>query len=462
MKADLILDPALRQAFERDGFTVTPLLDAEDIQELSAVYQSFPSGMSTGFYTTLWSEDLTYRRAVRDVVTRVLSKRLNGILGRGRVVLCQMAVKQAGMGDSTCPMHSDWSFVDESIHQPISLWIPLVDITPEVGPLKVVPGSHRVFRRIRPNQPREFHYGPLDSILPELEQSRAREILVPAGTAILYDGAILHGSRGNQSSRDRVSVVAVYVPKDAQLYHYWQSRPDWVEVFEVDEEFLTSEVAWGSPPSNRPRIEILDLPRREIPLTLDRFDSEVSASTALPSSISGLDPWRTVSLDGIVQSELDHLGSSKVVALDAGQLAELREFYDSHCVGFSSGFHADMFSSDLSYRQSVFETISRTLMPVLNQILPGYEICIANFIVKEAGADSSEVGLHQDWSIVDATRHRSVNIFIPLTDVNSRTAVSMFLTGVTGLGGGGRALFMRSHRRRSVSKNGATRCEPSR
>lgn len=429
MKADLILDPTLRRGFERDGFAVTPLLDAQDIAEVSAVYQSVPSGMSTGFYTTLWSEDLDYRRAVRNVVTKVLSRRLKGILGRGRFILTQLAVKQAGGGDSTCPMHSDWSFVDESIHQPISFWIPLIDITPEVGPLKVVPGSHRVFRRIRPNQPREFHYGPFDEILPLLEETRAREILISAGTAILYDGAIVHGSRGNQSSKDRVSVVAVYVPEDAPLYHYWQSHPNWVEVFEVDEEFLTSEVEWGKPPTNRRRIEILDLPPRETPITLDRFDSEVAASTAVHPTISGVDPWRTVSLDGVIQSELDHLGSSKVLALAADQVAELREFYETHAVRFSSGFHADMFSSDLSYRQAVYEGIARTLNPVVDSILPGYEINIANYIVKEAGAESSEVGLHQDWSIVDATRHRSVNIFVPLTDVNIENGCLHVLDG---------------------------------
>jgi ectoine hydroxylase-related dioxygenase (phytanoyl-CoA dioxygenase family) len=429
VQADLIVNPNLRHSFEKEGYAVTPLLEPADVAELSAMYESFPSGMSTGFYTTLWSEDADYRLAVREVVTRVLTRRLGNILRGGRVILSQLAVKQAGGGESTCPMHSDWSFVDESAHQPISLWIPLVPITPEVGPLRVVPGSHRVFRRIRPNQPLSFHYSAFDDIMAELDRSRAQEVFLRAGDAILYDGAIIHGSRGNQSPRDRVAVVAVVVPQGAPLYHYWQRDSQSVEVFEVDEDFLATEVRWGNRPAGRRCIEILDLPPRERPLTMEDFDRELAMPTSRPVTLSGVDPWRAVSLDPVVQRELDFLGSSKNVALEPTQVDQLVGIYESLGCDLNAGFHADMFSKNTDYRRRVFESVRGVMAPVVARLMPDYEVRVANFIVKEIGTETSVVGLHQDWSIVDASRHRSFNIFIPLVDVDLKNGCLHVLDG---------------------------------
>ena len=94
-----------------------------------------------------------------------------------------------------------------------------------------------------------------------------RELPMKAGGAILYDGAITHGSRSNQSSADRVAVVAALVPEHAQLLHYWMPSRAEVEVFAVRDDFYRSQVAVGQPPEGSAPVEVLRFSGEEPVLT---------------------------------------------------------------------------------------------------------------------------------------------------------------------------------------------------
>ena len=143
MSCDLILDTALAEQFARDGFAYTPLLNADDVAELLACYREVTPQMAAGFYTTLWSDDLEYRRKVHETICRVLDRRLGSVLRPSKYILTQFAVKQGGRTGTACPLHQDWSMSDESRHPCVSVWCPLVDVDAGNGPLAVVPGRDR-------------------------------------------------------------------------------------------------------------------------------------------------------------------------------------------------------------------------------------------------------------------------------------------------------------------------------
>jgi len=101
------------------------------------------------------------------------------------------------------------------------------------------------------------------------------------------------------------------------------------------------------------------------------------------------------------------------------QIDELIQFYQKnpHVIK-ERGFHSTMHQPDVKYRKSIFEKISFSLNKRVRQLFPDHIVLIANFVVKESGVDS-DVGLHADWSYVDETRHRSINIWCPLVDTHS-------------------------------------------
>lgn len=84
----------------------------------------------------------------------------------------------------------------------------------------------------------------------------------------------------------------------------------------------------------------------------------------------------------------------------------------------ASGFHATMYSGSEAYRRNVHELIEPVVSAKLNRVLHGYRLRVANWVVKEAGKADSVVGFHQDWSFVDESRFRSINLWFPLMDVN--------------------------------------------
>ena len=271
MRADLIIDDTLRRQFETDGYAVTPLLTPDDVQELLDVYRSAPSGLAAGFYTTLWSLDLDYREKVNEAITRVVGRRLEGVLKSRQIFLSQFAVKQPGETSSECPLHQDWSFVDDTQYWVVSIWCPLVDVDSSNGCLAVVPGSHLSSLRIRANQPKENYYWPFDNLLPAFRERYLTELPMKAGDCVLYDGRIVHGSKPNKTPNDRPAVVATVAPTDAQLLHFWQRTSSEVEVFEVDSDFFWKEVEWGKRPENRPVVAVVESAPFESPITEEQY-----------------------------------------------------------------------------------------------------------------------------------------------------------------------------------------------
>lgn len=258
MRQDMFLDDEHRLRFERDGYTVAPLLTPDDVERLLTVYREAPSGVSTGFYTTLWSDDLDYRRRVDEAIRDTVRHRLAGLLHPGRFFLNQFAVKRGNEPKtSECPLHQDWSYLDETEHSVVSIWCPLVDVDHVNGCLAVVPGSH-LTTQIRPNMPRDQWYWVYRDAIADIRARHLIELPMRAGECILYDGRIIHGSQPNSSSEDRPVVVACQAPSSATLLHYWRSGPSSVDVFQVDESFFWKDVRWGSRPTDRPLVRTIE------------------------------------------------------------------------------------------------------------------------------------------------------------------------------------------------------------
>jgi ectoine hydroxylase-related dioxygenase (phytanoyl-CoA dioxygenase family) len=227
--------------------------------------------LNAGFYTTLWSPSLDYRRGVDQAIRRVFDRRVPTLLGPSRMFLSQFAVKPAGEASSECPLHQDWSFTDDTKYRVVSIWCPLVDVDSANGCLAVVPGSQWAHPRIRPNGPKEGFYWPFYDVEPILRARYLKEIPMKAGNCVIYDGRIIHGSRTNSTSQDRPAVVATFAPAHAPLYHYWQNTPETVEVFDVDEEFYLSDVEYGHRPAERPLVGILPCAPLAEPITEASF-----------------------------------------------------------------------------------------------------------------------------------------------------------------------------------------------
>src|SRR6185436_596012 len=97
-----------------------------------------------------------------------------------------------------------------------SLWM-LDDFTAENGSLRVVPGSHRFFRR-----PQE--------VLADPQAPHPDEVLVTgrAGDVVIMNSHLWHGGTANRTGRPRLALHAFYCRSDKPQQQYQKAllRPD--------------------------------------------------------------------------------------------------------------------------------------------------------------------------------------------------------------------------------------------
>jgi hypothetical protein len=186
--------PAILAARDRYGPAATPL------EERDTYGKAFLKGMN------LWSGDEGVKRFVCARRFARIAAELLGVDGV-RVYHDQALVKEPGGG--LTPWHQDQHYWPLATDHTITMWMPLVDVTPEMGTLHFASGSH--------------HHGYLGD-LPISDESEARFeqfirdrgfVKVPgaamaAGDATFHYGWTLHGAPGNSSPTPREVMTIIW------------------------------------------------------------------------------------------------------------------------------------------------------------------------------------------------------------------------------------------------------------
>jgi len=133
--------------------------------------------------------------------------------GRGvRFDISKLNMKSAGFG-SPVEWHQDWAFYPHTNDDLAAVGVMLDDITPENGPMQVVPGSHR--------GPLFNHHadgvfcGAIDPATPGLDLDRAVPCLGAAGSISIHHARVTHGSAPNHSGQPRRLLLLQYRCADA-------------------------------------------------------------------------------------------------------------------------------------------------------------------------------------------------------------------------------------------------------
>ncbi|MCU1497901.1 MAG: hypothetical protein JWM47_1854, partial [Acidimicrobiales bacterium] len=223
-----VTDAAEAARFDADGYFVRPLLSAGDRDALLALFESLPVEHGVGFTAALAQLDHAENLRVSAAIEAVVLPRLRGVVDGFGPIGATFLVKGSGE-EGAMVVHQDWNAVDERVADSLTVWCPLADVGPDDGPLEVIPGSHRWFPSFRsPLLPSvQVAFGPeVDAALQPLP--------VPAGSAIVYSHALLHGSRQNRSGRSRIVVQIGMAPIDQPLVMCFPGPAETVELRRVE------------------------------------------------------------------------------------------------------------------------------------------------------------------------------------------------------------------------------------
>jgi len=132
---------------------------------------------------------------------------------------------------------------------------------------------------------------------------------------------------------------------------------------------------------------------------------------SIPPSFRSDDNQRTLETQGWVVVDL----------LPPGDVAELGTFFATAAHRTASDAYDDTYAefsvihSRPLFRRAAFERITKAAMPHLEPLLTDHRPLVANFVNKPCG--TGVVPMHQNWSVVDEARFRSLSVWIALTDV---------------------------------------------
>ncbi len=156
---------------------------------------------------------------------RVLSRCAGGpVRAWGDAAYVKMPVSRAG---GKTPWHQDWPYYPFDRAGSLTVWIALVDVPPEMGPMRFVSGSHlwgpqgRVVGRTDGKDTMD--------ILPQFLRDKVEispEVGMKAGDATVHDDMTIHSAPPNQTDKPRWAYTMQAFPADTLFTGCPQRRTD--------------------------------------------------------------------------------------------------------------------------------------------------------------------------------------------------------------------------------------------
>ena len=120
--------------------------------------------------------------------------------------------KPAHNGKET-PWHQDGQYWPIVPLATCTVWIAIDDCTPENGPLRYIPGSHKTHRLMGHTQDNSPEFTLNQKLnADEYDEAQAEDLIIEAGQMALHDVFIAHGSSANNSPRPRRGMTMRMMP----------------------------------------------------------------------------------------------------------------------------------------------------------------------------------------------------------------------------------------------------------
>ena len=162
--------------------------------------------------TNVWRKNEAVKRFVMAERFARIAAELMGVSGV-RLYHDQALIKEPG-GKPT-PWHQDFYYWALDTEHTITMWMPLVDVTREMGSMSFVKASHRekAFKQLPISETSQMYF---EQVIRD-QNSEVHSYALKAGDATFHSGRTLHSAHANSSSARREVMTIIYYADGARI-----------------------------------------------------------------------------------------------------------------------------------------------------------------------------------------------------------------------------------------------------
>jgi hypothetical protein len=121
-------------------------------------------------------------------------------------------------------------------------------------------------------------------------------------------------------------------------------------------------------------------------------------------------------IDPRLDAALTRDGYAVVPMLEDDEVRRLRDLFEDVRPAAVTGFSASPATLPADLAVEVSAAIAAVVVPRLDAMMHGFRVLGGAFLAKGSG-DGGELGVHQDWTCVDESASRSLNVWCALGDI---------------------------------------------
>lgn len=212
---------------------VIPLSVLQNLINLADKHLNVENGK---FNYSLMQQDTTDNVNIHNELLIILKYLLEEFFKNFKVHTASFLIKPS-MFNEEMYLHQDWTFTFEDKFSPLTLWIPLQDVTPENGGLFLLPKSHNVF-----NNYRSLNYPTARFTKEGMIGEYVEDIYLNKGDFFMFHPAVFHGSYPNLSMSNRLAVTATVLSSEAPYIHVKKHNDDTAQIEYIDEFAFLSDL----------------------------------------------------------------------------------------------------------------------------------------------------------------------------------------------------------------------------
>lgn len=236
-------DEALQKEFEKKGYVKIRLFSEEEIQFFKDFHDSLKPDnrfntqeKNVKYHFSFLDTNKEYKHTVFNQLSQKFQPKMDEILLQYEPLVINFVQKEPGMGE--VPVHQNWNFVDETKYVSLSIWCPLVNVAEINGTLEVIEGTHNTFRHVLRSPSIPWFFTGYEQ---HLIKNYCKPIDVKIGEVLIFDDSLIHYSKPNNGTYNRLVIQVIAKPAEVQAKHYYLHKKFLsydVEEMDVDKNFF--------------------------------------------------------------------------------------------------------------------------------------------------------------------------------------------------------------------------------